>query len=88
MSNKSSPKTKIKALHKTIVLVDLLLDSIEEMEITAEFGVALKAKLDDIIQDFEKALDLAFESPIGKSNYLQDLANKVDTVIRKNLKTD
>lgn len=77
-------KDKIR-FHKITVLTDLLLIELDEMKPTAILGVELHKKAQDFSKALEPFLEMAFKSKeVSSTTYFTDVANKVDTIIRKN----
>lgn len=77
-------KDKIR-FHKITVLTDLLLLELNEMKPTAILGVELHKKAQDFSKALEPFLEMAFKSKeVSSTTYFTDVANKVDTIIRKN----
>ena len=77
-------KDKIR-FHKITVLTDLLLIELDEMKPTAILGVELHRKAQDFSKALEPFLEMAFKSKeVSSTTYFTDVANKVDTIIRKN----
>lgn len=77
-------KDKIR-FHKITVLTDLLLIELDEMKPTAILGVELHRKARDFSKALEPFLEMAFKSKeVSSTTYFTDVANKVDTIIRKN----
>lgn len=81
-----NPKNQQKLAHKLVTLNYLLLDTLDDLNpSTAEILeyktnlVKLAELLSDTIVDTEV---------VQRTSYFQDLCNKVDTVIRKNLNYD
>lgn len=77
-------KDKIR-FHKITILTDLLLLELDEMKPTAILGVELHRKARDFSKTLEPFLEMAFKSKeVSSTTYFTDVANKVDTIIRKN----
>ena len=77
-------KDKIR-FHKITVLTDLLLIELDEMKPTAILGVELHRKAQDFSKALEPFLEMAFKSEqISSTTNFTDIANKVDTIIRRN----
>lgn len=81
-----SPTKFNQICHKVIVLSDLLIDGLDELS----QEVDTEEYKQDILKNkqlAEKLLETVFNiKDISSSTYLQDLSQKVDTVIRKNYK--
>ena len=70
--------------HKITVLTDLLLIELDEMKPTAILGVELHRKAQDFSKALEPFLEMAFKSKqVSSTTYFTDIANKIDTIIRK-----
>ncbi len=77
-------KDKIR-FHKITVLTHLLLLELDEMKPTAILGVELHRKAQDFSKALEPFLEMAFKSKeVSSTTYFTDVANKVDTIIKKN----
>lgn len=80
-----NPKKEALISHKIAVLSGLLVESLEEINATSTASLEVKQKAKEIIPFCENMLtEVYFVKQIRTSNYLNDLSNKVDTVIRKN----
>lgn len=84
-----NPKKESIMLHKQVVLCYLLVLNIDDLKQTnlqlgnhtKEFKEALKT----VQIEAEKMLKVSFDiNSISKSTYIQELATKVETVIKKN----
>lgn len=83
-NKKLTPKRQAQLSHKIIVLCDLMIDTLDELEVTAKLGVEMKVLADRLRDNCIKLVDDAFDiESIRSSTYMQELANKVDTVICK-----
>lgn len=85
---KLTEKQESQELHKISVLSSLLLESIEVLGVgnNQRGGEKFKTHLTEIEEICETIVDSSAIKQIKSSTYLQEIANKVDTIIRKNFK--
>lgn len=70
--------------HKLIVLCDLMIDTLDELEVNSSMGIEMKVTAERLMKNCEKLVEDAFAIPtIRSTTYMGNLANSVDTVIRK-----
>lgn len=88
---KISKKEKDKLFHEYVVLSMLLLHVIDRLKRIQEFNERskkFKENLEFNAKEIEELTDKVFTiKKISRSTYIQDLAQKVETVIRKNFVT-
>jgi hypothetical protein len=77
-----TPARKNHLLHKLVVLVQLQLELLDELKSTTERMKKYQADLVGFAEELNNAI--CNTETIQRSTYFQELANKVDTVIRKN----
>lgn len=86
MSKKLSPKRYAQQMHKLAILSSILIDTIDEvddMNMDLDFRNSLKV----VKNKTEEILNTAFSvHEIRRSTYIQEMAVKIDTIIRKNYK--
>lgn len=82
---KKSPKHRNQAIHKLVVLANLMTGVIDDLEADAEAPVEFVKKCKELLPFCEEMISDAYSvEKIRSTTYLSDLSNKVDTVIRKN----
>lgn len=80
-----NPKRQAQLSHKIAVLASLLRESLEEIEANSDDALNLIEKSKEIVPFCEKIIDDTYKVLlVRRTNYINDLSNKVDTVIRKN----
>ncbi len=77
-----TPARKSQLSHKLVVLVQLQLELLDELKPTTERMQKYQADLVGFSEELNNAI--ADTETVQRSTYFQELANKVDTVIRKN----
>jgi predicted nucleic acid-binding Zn-ribbon protein len=77
-----TPTRKNQLAHKLVVLVQLQLELLDELKPTTERMQKYQADLVGFSEELNNAI--ADTDTVQRSTYFQDLANKVDTVIRRN----
>jgi hypothetical protein len=77
-----TPARKSQLSHKLVVLVQLQLELLDELKPTTERMRKYQSDLVGFSEELNNAI--ADTETVQSSTYFQDLANKVDTVIRKN----
>lgn len=83
----ANPKEQARLAHKLIVLGDLIIDTLDTMEADGFLANEIREDTDKVKDHFDKLLTKVFNiSSVKSSTYLQELSNKVDTVIRRNYK--
>ena len=85
---KFTTKQENQALHKISILSSLLIDSIEDLGIgdNGQKAEVFKGHLEEVEKICEIIVDSSAVKEIKSSTYIQDIVNKVDTIIRKNFK--
>lgn len=79
-----SPKNKNKNYVKAIVLSELLISCLDDIQI--EKNNPLTQNLQKVMYHLENIVDRGYEhETVRGSSDMQELVNKVDTLIRKNL---
>lgn len=91
MANKLNPKKRNRLLHLHVVLAYLMLENIDELEDEKydfnENTKKFRASLEISKKECEKLLEDTFSvEGVKNSTYLQNIANKVGTIIRKEYK--
>lgn len=80
---KLSPKNKNQLVVRLVVLSDLMLGTLDELQINKESPMVLETE--KLVSYLEQNIDQAYQNYIAKTtNKLTDLIHKIDTVIRKN----
>lgn len=87
MRRKLNPKKRALLIHKLVVLCDLLIDNLDELKPNADMPDEMQEAAEVLKKQCETLIEDVFEiSEVKSSTYLQEIAIKVDTVIRKNYK--
>jgi len=82
---KTTPKRHAQLTHKIAVLSCLMIDALDDIGANSSIALSFKNKCEDMIPFCERILTDSFSAKqVRNTTYLNDLANKVDTVIRKN----
>ena len=82
--NSNNKKSAVQS-HKIAALCYLLAEALQEVGANAETAVEMKIEAQSLGKKCENVLEDLFQvKQIKGSTYLNDLCNKVDTVIRKN----
>jgi hypothetical protein len=80
-----NPKEEAKCCHTIASLITLLADYTHDLMPETETAKQFKEKALELMPIAEIMLEAAFNvKEVRTSTYLQDLSNKIDTVIRKN----
>lgn len=80
-----SPKESALISHRIAVLSSLLVESLEEIGATSVASKEMKQKANEMIPFCESMLAEVYSvKQVRTTNYINDLSNKVDTIIRKN----
>ena len=80
-----SPKEEAKCCHTIASLITLLADYTHELMPTTDTAKQFKEKANELMPIAEQMLEAAFDvKEVRTSTYINDLSNKIDTVIRKN----
>ena len=83
--SKLSPKRVAQLYHKIIVLADILADTINELHNESDpVGAAFKNSLEITQAHCEDLVGKGFKVTPETGGYLNDIAVKIDTVLRKN----
>lgn len=77
-----NPKQKSMKMHLFYVLMNLLLECLDDLQITEPKAKELHKNLTDFCELLNN--EMACTEAIQKTTYFQDLSNKVNTIIRKN----
>lgn len=77
-----TPTRKSQLMHKLVVLVQLQLELLDELKPTTERMKKYQTDLVGFAEELNNAI--CDTETVQRSTYFQDLANKVDTVIRRN----
>lgn len=77
-----TPARKSQLMHKLVVLSQLQLELLDELKPTTERMQKYRTDLIGFSEELNNAI--ADTDTVQLSTYFQDLANKVDTVIRRN----
>lgn len=73
--------------HKIAILTSLLVDELDSLKPTSDKGQRVLSLGRELQEELMPVLDNLYTiEGVSKTTYLSDLANKVDTVIRKNYK--
>lgn len=85
---KLNPKRVDMLCHKTAVLCDLLADTLEELKTNTDFSKDFISQLNKTSSSCEKIISdvFAYSKGVRKSTYLQNLTNKIDTIVRHEYK--
>lgn len=78
-----NPKKEALSYHKIAALCTLLIDEFDKLGPDAPLAIKAKEMNIFIEEMFTKIYDIP---EVRSSTYVNDLANKIDTVIRKNFK--
>lgn len=82
-----SKKNQAIKLHKLSVLCSIMIDTIDDIGIENDNISSIKSNLVEIEKFSEEVLESSFNvKNIKNSTYLQEITNKVNTVMRKNYK--
>ena len=77
-----NPRRKHMLMHKLICLSQLLVENLDELQVATE--PMLKYK-EDLILFSEKLLEsISNTETVQKTNYINDITFKIDTILRKN----
>lgn len=77
-----NPKRKAQNCHALVVLSQLLLERLDELNATTPIMVKYKEDLIGFCEELNN--EIANTDTIQKSTYFNDIAKKVDAIIRKN----
>jgi hypothetical protein len=77
-----NPKRKHQLMHKLVVISNLLLENLDELKPDTPRMISLHSSITEFCEELNNSL--ADTTTIQKTTYFQNLANKVDTIIRKN----
>jgi hypothetical protein len=82
-----TPKQRAQKAHSIAVLFTLLSEYIDDFSPNSPAGELMKLKALEILPLADKITDSVFDiKSIRSSTYINDLANKIDTIIRQNFK--
>ena len=80
-----TPKNKAQKAHTIAVLFGLLAEYIDDFAPNSPLGEKIKIKSEEILPLADEMIDQVFNiKSVSQSTYINDLTNKIDTVIRKN----
>lgn len=83
--SKHPPKKLAELSHRLAALLYLTAETLQEIEPTTQIANDVISDCKNLQPKIESVLDDLFQvKQVAASNYLIDLANKVDTVVRKN----
>jgi len=77
-----STKRKAQNCHALVVLSQLLLERLDELNATTPVMVKFKEDLTGFCEELNN--QISNTDTVQKSTYFNDIAHKVDTIIRKN----
>jgi HD-like signal output (HDOD) protein len=88
MSSKKTLKEKNQTVHTISVLCSLLLENIDKLsnQSTNENREDFKDNLQEVEKVCEIIIDGSAVKEVKNSTYIQGMANKLDTIIRKNFR--
>jgi hypothetical protein len=82
-----NPKKQAMYAHKIAALFTILADDLSEFLPDSPIAIQIKEKAEEILPLAENLLNEVYGvDEVRMGTYLNDLANKLDTVIRKNFK--
>lgn len=82
-----NPKRHNEISHKIAVLANLMTGALDEIGASSEIALEFKDKCNELLPFCERIVSDTFTSKqIRSTTYINELSNKVDTVIRKNYK--
>lgn len=80
-----NPKKHNHITHKIAVLANLMTGALDEINANSELALDFKQKCEELLPFCERIVDDTFKSKqVRNSTYMNELSNKVDTIIRKN----
>lgn len=80
-----SPKREAEISHRIAALSFSLIHALNEIEANSQTALELKEISEKMHQKCEQILEECFQvKQVSSTNYLVDLSNKIDTVVRKN----
>lgn len=80
-----SPKKEAELSHQIAALSFSLIHALNEIGATSKTALELKEISEKMHQKCEQILEECFQvKQVSSTNYLVDLSNKIDTVVRKN----
>jgi hypothetical protein len=80
-----NPKEEAKKCHTIAVLISLLADYTDDLMPESEMARSFKEKAIEILPLADVMLEAVYNvKEVRTSTYINDLSNKIDTVIRKN----
>ena len=81
-------KEEAKLCHTIAVLISLLADYTDDLMPTSPIAIQFKEKALELMPLSDAMLEAAYNvKEVSSSTYINDLSNKIDTVIRHNFKT-
>ena len=69
-------------MHKLFCLMNLLLENLDELQVTNPKMIKLKADLTEMCELLNNECKDTYT--VQKSTYFQDITNKINTILRKN----
>lgn len=85
MAKKNSPGRANQVAQKIALLAELMIDAIDDLYKEGEGGQTLRASLEITKNKCEDLVGSVYKvEEIQKSTYFTDMANKIDTLIRRN----
>lgn len=75
-------KNKNKNMHKFYCLMQLLLENLDDLQVTTPKMLKLKADITEMCELLNN--EVADTYTIQKSTYFQEITKKIDTILRKN----
>lgn len=80
-----SPKREAEISHRIAALSFSLIHALNEIEANSQTALELKDISEKMQKKCEQILEECFQvKQVSSTNYLVDLSNKIDTVVRKN----
>lgn len=85
MAKPKTPKDEAILCHKVATLMSLLADYTDDLYPDSPISKKYKERSDEMMPVANELLESLFQIPkIGQTTYLNDLANKIDSVLRHN----
>lgn len=81
MSNLDKKKNRVN-MHKLVCLSNLLVENLDDLKVTTDKMLKLKNTLNQFVEELNNSL--AETETMQKTNYFNDISNKIDTILRKN----
>ena len=77
-----TPKAKNINMHKLYCLSNLLLENLDELQVTTPKMLKYKEDLIGLCEELNESCNDTYT--VQKSTYFSEISNKIDTVLRKN----